>query len=108
MGGTPLVIFHGPGAVSALDQGRIAASREIGSTGVYDRRLEDQTLTFRYTAGTFTDKETSSTWDITGRAIAGPLEGKQLTPIAHGDYFAFSWLIFKPDSEVHRPSPLGP
>ncbi|MHC4521583.1 MAG: DUF3179 domain-containing protein, partial [Planctomycetota bacterium] len=107
VGGTPLVVFHTDGAVSALDRQRIAASREIGSTGVFDRRIEGQTLTFEYINGTFTDRETTSAWDITGKAIEGTLEGKQLTPLPHGDYFAFSWLVFKPDTQVHRPSPPG-
>lgn len=28
-------------------------------------------------------------------------------PIPHGDYFAFSWLVFKPDTEVYGPTPPG-
>jgi hypothetical protein len=100
VGGIPLVVFHTEGAVSALDQARIAASREVGSTGVFDRRLGEQTLTFRYEEGRLRDGQTHSVWDITGKAVAGPLKGSQLTPIPHGDYFAFSWLVFKPDTEV--------
>ena len=100
VGGVPLVVLHGRGAVSAMDQARIAASREIGSTGVFDRRLDDRALTFRYEDGRFHDDQTNSRWDITGKAIEGPLEGRQLTAIPHGDYFAFVWLVFRPETEV--------
>ena len=41
-----LVVFHVPGTVSALDQGSIAGSRDVGATGVFDPNLDDQTLTF--------------------------------------------------------------
>ncbi|MEE9365128.1 MAG: hypothetical protein V3W44_00440 [Dehalococcoidales bacterium] len=39
---------------------------------------------------------------LPGKAIAGPLKGKQLTPIPHGDYFAFAWLVFKPKTEIYK------
>ena len=98
----PLVIFHSDGAVSALDKTRIAASRQVGSTGAFDRRVDDQTLDFHYNDGNFYDKQTQSLWDITGRAVNGSLKGKQLKQIVHGDYFAFAWLVFKPKTEIYR------
>lgn len=104
--GTPLVVFHAPGAVSALDADRIADSRGVGSTGVFDRRVGEQTLTFAYDAdagdaGRFTDDQTGSTWTILGRAVDGPLQGTQLTRIPHGDYFAFAWFAFRPETRVY-------
>jgi len=104
VGTVPLVVFHGDGALSAMDQGQIASSREVGSTGVFDRRMEGQVLTFEYTNGRFRDTETSSTWDITGKAVEGPMKGKQLKPIGHSDYFAFSWLVFRPGTQIFTPS----
>ena len=62
----------------------------------------EQVLTFEYVDGRVRDKEAAGTWDITGKAIAGPMQGKQLKPIAHGDYFAFSWLAFKPQTEIFK------
>ena len=47
IGGTPVVVLFSPGTTSALDGSDIASSRDVGATGVYDRRLGDQTLTFR-------------------------------------------------------------
>ncbi|MEM1040992.1 MAG: DUF3179 domain-containing protein [Bacteroidota bacterium] len=99
--GTPLVVFHADGAVSALDAAEIAASRQAGSTGVFDRRAGGQTLTFQWDDG-FVDTETGSRWDVTGRAVAGPLAGTQLARLPHGDYFAFAWLAFKPETEIYR------
>jgi hypothetical protein len=36
-----------------------------------------------------------------GRAILGKLKGKQLSPVVHGDYFAFTWLVFKPETKIY-------
>jgi hypothetical protein len=102
VGGRQIVVFHADGAASALDGPEIAASREAGSTGVFDRRLDEQLLSFRYDERKFYDEQTNSVWDITGRAIEGPLQGNRLAPLTHGDYFAFVWLVFKPETEIYR------
>ena len=105
IGGRPLVVFHAPGAVSALDAREIAESKEVGSTGVFDRRVGGRTLTFAYADdGRFEDEETGSVWTVTGRAVEGPLEGTQLDRISHGDYFAFAWFAFRPDAVVYSAS----
>jgi hypothetical protein len=104
VGEVPLVVLHGPGAVSALDQPQISASRQIGSTGVFDRRLGDRTLTFRFDDGQFFDDQTNTRWHITGKGIEGPLRSAKLRPIPHGDYFAFTWLVFRPETTVFEPS----
>ncbi len=97
----PLVVFHDRGAASALHAPVIAHSKQAGSTGVFSRRLEDKLLIFTRQNNTVIDQQTKSTWTITGKAIAGPLKGKQLTPIPHGDYFAFAWLVFKTNTEIY-------
>lgn len=98
----PIVVFHAPGAVSALDARQISESKEDGSTGVFDRRVDGRTLHFEYTGeGRFKDSETQSTWTILGEAIDGPMEGTTLDPIPHGNYFAFSWFAFRPDAVVY-------
>jgi len=98
----PVVVFLADGAVSALDKESIASSRKVGSTGVFDRRVDGRTLSFRYSDGRFYDKQTTSAWDITGQAVQGPLQGKKMTRIVHGDYFAFAWLAFKPETEIYQ------
>lgn len=99
----PVAVFHAQGAVSALDAAEIAESKEVGSTGVFDRRVEGKTLTFSYVDdGRFRDEETGSTWTVTGEAVSGPLEGTQLERIQSGDYFAFAWLAFRPDASIYE------
>jgi hypothetical protein len=101
VGGQKIVIFHDRGAASAMDKAEIALSREDGSTGVFRRKLASQLLTFSKKDETFVDDQTSSIWDITGRAIQGELKGKKLSPVVHGDYFAFAWLVFKPETKIY-------
>ncbi|MHC5060620.1 MAG: DUF3179 domain-containing protein [Planctomycetota bacterium] len=100
--GTPIVIFHDLGAVSALDQSTIALSRQAGSTGVFSSYLQGRLLTFDYNGTTFFDLQTKSTWLITGQATDGPLKGKTLTPLPHGNYFAFAYLAFKPKTKIYE------
>jgi len=103
MADRPLVVFHAPGAVSALDARQISASKEDGTTGVFSRRVDDRTLRFQYDGeGRFKDTQTGSVWTVTGKAIEGPLKGTQLDPISHGNYFAFSWFAFRPDATLYR------
>lgn len=99
--GSEIVIFHADGAVSALDKSQISDSKMIGSTGVFLREIEGKTLTFSYDDDQFVDAETGSHWDVTGKAIEGNLKGAQLTPLAHGNFFAFAWFAFKPDAELY-------
>ena len=48
------------------------------------------------------DAETGSRWDITGRAVEGPLEGATLEPVNHGDHFWFAWAAFVPHTDNIR------
>ncbi len=99
--GRDIVVFWSPGTSSALDNRSIAKGRDVGSSGVFDRHLGDRILTFEPGAdGQFHDKETKSTWNILGRAVAGPLTGQALTPIQHGNHFWFAWGVFKPNTKV--------
>ena len=103
VGDRPLVVFHVPGPVSALDARQISESKEVGATGVFDRRVDGRRLRFRYVGdGRFEDTTTESIWTITGRAVEGPMKGRQLDRISHGDYFAFSWFAFRPNGTLYR------
>jgi len=53
-----------------------------------------------------TDVQTGSTWDITGRAIDGPLAGSELEPVPHGDHFWFAWAAFVPETSIWTPEGL--
>ena len=102
VGGQDLVVFFKPGTRSALDGLLIGDSDEVGATGVFDVKLEGQTLTFQADGDTFVDDETGSVWTILGEATEGPLAGKKLTPIVHANHFWFSWGAFKPDTRIYQ------
>ena len=102
IGNMPVVVFHGDGAVSALDNNIISESKEAGSTGVFKPQINRRILTFRYENGYFLDIQTESKWSVTGKALSGELEGKQLERIPHGDYFSFAWFAFMPETEVYK------
>lgn len=103
VGGEAVVVFWAPGTASALDRSEIAEGRDVGSSGVFRATLGDRRLTFeRGDDDRFRDRETGSAWDITGRAVGGPLAGARLDPIPHGDYLWFAWAAFRPDTEVRK------
>ncbi|MEN8126954.1 MAG: DUF3179 domain-containing (seleno)protein, partial [Planctomycetota bacterium] len=109
IGKTAIVVFHDrQGAVSALDKRQIAASKRAGSTGVFSTVLDGDTLTFQWTKKGFVDEQTQSTWNITGKAIDGKLKSKQLKRLVHGDYFAFAWLVFKPETQIYSETTAKP
>ena len=102
--GRPIVVLWTPGTASALDAPRVADGREVGASGVFDRRVGGRTLTFEPAGeGGFRDRETGSRWNLLGKAVAGPLRGAALDPVAHGDHFWFAWAAFRPDTRVWRP-----
>ena len=101
--GQDVVVFFERGTSSALDTESIARGRDVGATGLFSPSLEGRQLTFEVRGGVFVDRETGSQWDLLGRAIAGPLEGKALEPIQHIDTFWFAWAAFQPDTEIWTP-----
>ena len=96
-----IVIFYKAGTVSVLDKKDIRNSKDIGSATMFHAVLNGQKLTFRKHEDGFRDLQTNSTWDITGRSIAGPLQGKQLRIEPHSNHLAFAWLAFYPHSEIY-------
>lgn len=100
VGEEEIVIFHTEGARSAMDASQISQSRKDGSTGAFQRSLNGQVLEFSLSSGKIMDNQTESIWDISGKAIEGELKGEQLTPLIFGDYFAFAWLVFWPETKI--------
>ncbi|WP_040606381.1 DUF3179 domain-containing protein [Salisaeta longa] len=102
LGGTPLVVLWSPGTASALDERRIRNSRDVGTAGVFRPVVNGQHLTFTANAdGTFTDRQTGSTWRVTGRATSGPLAGTTLDTVPHQFIFWFAWSVFHPNTALH-------
>lgn len=102
LGGVDFVVLWDSGAASAVDRRSVAGGRDIGQSAVFDRHLEDRVLTFEHRDGRFRDRETGSSWNLAGAAVSGPLEGKRLTPIPHGNHFWFAWVAFRPDTDLWR------
>ncbi len=74
------------------------------SARAFDRNVAGQTLSFTVASeGPFTlrDNETGSTWDWSGEAIAGPLQGERLTPLEDAwTLFWFAWSVFHPETQI--------
>jgi hypothetical protein len=103
VGGKPVVVLWEPGTASALDEGAVAAGRDVGSAGVFSRTLDGRILTFRSEGGRIVDEQTGSRWSPLGRALEGELTGQQLELIVNIDHFWFSWAAFRPDTRVYKP-----
>ena len=103
--GRRVVLLYLGGVASPLDTPATAAGTDIGQAVLYDPVVDGRTLTFVGGAGkTFTDTETGSTWLVSGIAIAGRLAGKHLTPLDHEVTYWFIWSVFRPETEVRKPS----
>jgi hypothetical protein len=100
--GRPIAVLWTEGTASALDRAQIAKGRDVGASGVFDRRVSGKTLTLEWRDKAFRDRETGSVWSLSGRAASGPLRGSRLTPVPAGDYFWFAWAVFRPDTRIWR------
>jgi len=98
--GEPIVIFWKSGEASALDTSDISNGKDVGTVGVFSSVADGQELTFTSEDGSYIDDQTSSTWNIFGEAVDGPLEGTTLDPITFVRTFWFSWAAFRPDTDL--------
>jgi hypothetical protein len=103
VGQQPLVVLWAPGSASPLETDDVREGRDVGSTGVYDPRVDGRSLTFRASGRTqFSDRETGSRWSLAGLAVEGPLKGTRLSALPHQDAFWFAWAAFQPDTALVR------
>ena len=102
--GRAVVVFFDPDVASALDSSVISEGRMVGSAAVFERTAKGRTLEFEPGSepGSFRDEQTGSTWDMSGRATAGPLAGTRLEQVAHDDQFWFALAAFFEDAEIRR------
>ncbi len=100
VGGQPIVIFWKAGQSTGLEDLMVAGGRDVGSVGVFVPEAGGQALTFTAEGDGFVDAETGSTWDVTGRAVDGPLAGEELEQIHHLDTFWFAWATYRPGTEL--------
>jgi hypothetical protein len=97
LGGVPLVLVVGD------DQKSIR---------VFERTLDGRRLELLAKAGAqplrLLDAETGSEWDFSGRAVAGPLAGRQLTKVKALKEYWFDWKIYQPVTAIYdRPAALS-
>ena len=98
--GLPLVVWNLPGATSAIDTRVVYEGQDVGTTGVFSALLGDIALTFEPAEGGFRDRETGSSWSVTGKATAGTFEGTQLEPQEFLDTFWFAWSTFNKSTTI--------
>jgi len=82
----------------------VAAGEDGKSVRAFERRVEGRVLEFFAQArpeAQFVDAETGTTWDFSGRAVGGPLLGKQLTKVAVLKDYWFDWKIYHPETAVY-------
>lgn len=103
VGGEEIVILWQAGTVSPLDTTSTASGHDVGAAAAFSRKLDGRTLSFTFTKGKITDEQTNSEWNVLGQAIAGELNGKQLTPVIAINHFWFSWAAFKPETRIYQP-----
>lgn len=86
----------GAGLVVMLD-----ASKK--SARAFESTVDGRALTFSagQDASHFTDAETGSTWDFRGRALSGPLAGRQLRKLMVLKDYWFDWKIYHPNTTVY-------
>jgi hypothetical protein len=100
VGDTPVVIFWRAGQNSALEDADTSRGRDVGSVGVFHPVVDGRLLEFGVEGDAFVDIETSSRWDVTGRAVSGVLAGARLEPIPHLDTFWFAWSAYRPGTTL--------
>jgi len=100
--GVRIVLFYRPSAVSVLDKTNIRDSRTVGTVTALYPQVGDTELTFTSSGPHFQDKETGSTWDVTGYCVKGTHQGVQLRKHLYGMHFAFAWLAFHPETEIYQ------
>ena len=77
-------------------------SSDLTTARVLDREVDGRELTFALTDDDqMRDQETGSLWDpLSGRAVSGELEGKELQPLVSIYALWFAWQKYRPDSEI--------
>ena len=98
----PVVVMWGADdTASALSAPSISEGDAIGTGIAFERTLNGQVLTFtQVEPDVFEDEQTGTTWDLLGKAIAGPLAGEELVPLVQTNEFWFAWAAFNDGSPV--------
>jgi Protein of unknown function (DUF3179) len=76
------------------------------SVRAYERSVDGRKLEFflkpNSSSLTLVDAETASEWDFTGKAIRGPLNGRQLKKVAVLNDYWFDWTTYHPNTKIYE------
>jgi hypothetical protein len=79
------------------------------SVRAFKTTVEGRPLTFAALAGVrplrLVDAETASQWDFSGRALAGPLAGRQLEKLYALKEYWFDWKNYNPNTGIYTAGP---
>ena len=65
-------------------------------------------ITFKADGKNFVAEQTGSSWNIIGEAVSGPLVGRKLKAVVHGNHLWVSWAVFRPDRVIYHGGRKGP
>ena len=86
----------------------VVYDREAKMAVAFDRQVGDRRLSFVAADASgfpflFRDRETGSTWDLTGLAVAGELSGARIEPVATYSAMWFAWAVFHQGTQIFQP-----
>jgi len=87
IGGVPIVL------VVADDRRSVRAFRRV---------VDGRPLEFFAAGGALVDSATGSQWDFSGRAVRGPLAGRQIAKIEVLRDYWFDWRTYHPETSIYR------
>jgi len=83
----------------------VALGVDRRSVRAFERTVDGRRLEFfqKMGGGEFqmVDAETNSTWNFEGKAIAGPLAGRQLKKVFVLEDYWFDWRLYHPDTRIY-------
>lgn len=73
------------------------------SVRVFEREIDGRTLEFlrKADSGELVDAETASVWDFSGKALSGPLTGRQLKKVNVIKDYWFDWKTYHPETQLY-------
>jgi Protein of unknown function (DUF3179) len=82
----------------------LSLEKDTASFHVYNRQVNGSVLTFQKSSSDdlLTDQNTSSTWNMDGLCIDGPLKGAQLVALQSYQEFWHSWSTFHPNTTKYQ------
>jgi len=89
----------------------VALGKDNRSVRAFERTVDGRTLEFfqkkddKNPQFQLIDAETGSTWNFEGKAMSGPLAGRQLKKVFVLEDYWFDWRIYHPDTFIYQ---LGP